>query len=228
MPDFSLLIPFDPGSPERERIHAWLLERWQHYLPEAEIVVAGAGKRSLAASRNLCAEQATTDKLFFIDADGTAAIGHVRQAMAFAADNRRAVKFRSCCCLTQAGTETVLARSPRQRLDIEPEWVSNTMEPLPGLVFACTRAAFEQAGRFDERFVGWGGEDNAFTAATATLTGLTVLPYPAYHLWHPRYYETGGEHDRHSATAQANRALARRYRKAEGRVEAMRRLVAER
>ena len=39
---------------------------------------------------------------------------------------------------------------------------------------------------FDENFVGWGGEDNAFKLACDQILGpVKRLDGPLFHLWHP-------------------------------------------
>lgn len=228
MPEFSLLIPHDPGNAHRDRVFAWLYARWEHYLPQAEILVEGLGQQSRAANLNAAADRATTDVFVCIDADGTTGIRHLRAAVDYARANPVVVKFASCLVLTEAGTEEILQRPPDRKLVVDPVWVDNIIRPLSGLIHICSREVFERVGRWDERFRGWGGEDNAFNLAAQTLAGIEVVEFPAYHLWHPRNYEPGGEHDRKSPTLQANRRRVAQYNAAAGDPEAMRKLVASR
>lgn len=49
-----------------------------------------------------------------------------------------------------------------------------------------TRTLWEQVGGMDERFQGWGCEDNAFWRACTIIGGQPErIPGNAYHLWHP-------------------------------------------
>ena len=63
---------------------------------------------------------------------------------------------------------------------------------LCGGWFAMRRDAFTAIGAFDERFVGWGGEDDAMTMKVelARLSTCELDPGPALHLWHPRSHAT--------------------------------------
>jgi hypothetical protein len=50
-----------------------------------------------------------------------------------------------------------------------------------------TREAFDNAGGYDERFVGWGWEDNAFQLTMDRKNGKHVrIDDFAVHLWHER------------------------------------------
>ena len=63
---------------------------------------------------------------------------------------------------------------------------------LCGGWFAMRRDAFAAIGGFDERFVGWGGEDDAMTIKVerARLVDLRARSRAGVHLWHPRVAAT--------------------------------------
>jgi hypothetical protein len=46
----------------------------------------------------------------------------------------------------------------------------------PGGIIVARSETYWRLGGFDERFTGWGGEDNAFILAATTLTGISRLP----------------------------------------------------
>lgn len=53
-------------------------------------------------------------------------------------------------------------------------------------MLAISRTLWDRIGGFDEKFVGWGGEDNAFWKAAHILGGEPHRVHgPAFHLWHP-------------------------------------------
>jgi len=57
-----------------------------------------------------------------------------------------------------------------------------------GGLFLIRRDDYEELGGFDERFLGWGGEDDAMTAKLSRLAKRrgVVRNRTAYHLWHER------------------------------------------
>lgn len=74
-----------------------------------------------------------------------------------------------------------------------------------------TRELWDKVGGFDERFEGWGGEDNAFWKACSLHGGRPHrISGNAYHLWHPA---ADGKHAGQEYTK--NLALWRRYEAAQ-------------
>ncbi len=82
--------------------------------------------------------------------------------------------------------------------------------PLCGGAFVMRADAFYALGGWDERFLGWGGEDDAmsYKIERARLATLELDEGPALHLWHPRSAATTFEHGHY----EANRALLARHR----------------
>ena len=64
----------------------------------------------------------------------------------------------------------------------------NETPPFCGGLFAIKATLFRQVGGMDERFEGWGGEDNAMSVRVAHFAKNSVEldDEPAYHLWHER------------------------------------------
>lgn len=79
-----------------------------------------------------------------------------------------------------------------------------------GGVFLIARAAFVRMGGWDERFRGWGGEDDAFSyrLERARIPGIELDSRPAVHLAHPRTPEATFGQPHYAA----NRALLEGYR----------------
>ena len=57
-----------------------------------------------------------------------------------------------------------------------------------GGLFLMRRGVYEELGGFDERFLGWGGEDDAMTSKLSRLVKRSGVARNqiAYHLWHER------------------------------------------
>ncbi|HVJ75794.1 MAG TPA: galactosyltransferase-related protein [Casimicrobiaceae bacterium] len=72
---------------------------------------------------------------------------------------------------------------------------------LCGGWFAIRRDAFAALGGFDERFVGWGGEDDAMTIKVerARLATYELDGEPALHLWHPRALPAAAGHSHYAS-----------------------------
>jgi predicted glycosyltransferase involved in capsule biosynthesis len=86
---------------------------------------------------------------------------------------------------------------------LEGEEHSNTFSG----VVAVPRTMWDRVGGFDERFIGWGGEDMAFWSACCALgPSFERVPGTIVHLWHPRE-GADQNHDHY----QANEDLMRRY-----------------
>lgn len=77
-----------------------------------------------------------------------------------------------------------------------------------GGVFVIRRAFYERLGGMDERFRGWGGEDDAMSQKLTRLGHRVAIARNAlaWHLWHPR--ESRYDHDHYAG----NVALLQSYR----------------
>jgi hypothetical protein len=81
----------------------------------------------------------------------------------------------------------------------EPGYV---MQNSRGGSVAITPEAFEAIGRFDEGFVGWGGEDNDFWERAETRRATRFGYLPIVHRWHPMQPARGGVHRYHDEIAK--------------------------
>lgn len=84
-----------------------------------------------------------------------------------------------------------------------------------GGAFLITRAAFVHVGGWDERFRGWGGEDDAmsYKIERARLSGIELDRRPALHLHHARSQATTFGHQHYAS----NCALLESYRELDDR-----------
>lgn len=71
-------------------------------------------------------------------------------------------------------------------MDLDAQWVRTEDFVTQSSMLAVPRPLWDAIGGFDEAFVGWGGEDNAFWKAAAVLGGTPLrINGAAFHLWHP-------------------------------------------
>ena len=83
--------------------------------------------------------------------------------------------------LSQATAEKVCAS---QVLPADPEFDSICQNLEGGGSIGVSKSAFNRIGGFDERFIGWGGEDNEFWERAQTGKVWNYGYLPLIHLWH--------------------------------------------
>lgn len=210
-------MPWRP-KPGRLEAHAHARAWWDQHFPAYEVVEVDTDHEefNLAACRNAAvraAEERGADVVVIADAD---VIFHpaitVDQCVFAARDGRVHMPFTEQVYLTREETEALLSGRD----------APTTGTPGNGCCYIATPAAYWAAGGGDERFSGWGGDDDAFVAAAGTLVGLKRHEGLAYSLWHPPVRDVGSDRWR------PNSLLAQRYWRANGSVRHMRRLIATR
>jgi predicted glycosyltransferase involved in capsule biosynthesis len=87
-------------------------------------------------------------------------------------------RFLFCLNQTDTNKTTTAKKLPNNAV---PERVRQNWQ---GGTLAIKKNAFFRIGGYDERFVGWGGEDNEFYDRCTTLNGWRYGYLPFIHLWH--------------------------------------------
>jgi len=162
---------------------------------------------------------ATTEAALLLFMDGdllipkglTAAIDLVLGGRALAAK-----PYRHLIDLTQAESQQVITGAQqltlgRDRLTADRA-AKGEFLVFCGGAFAIRRDTLLEAGGWDERFVGWGGEDDAlsYRLERARVAAVQIDEAPALHLWHPRTVENSVQQQHYSS----NVALLQAYREA--------------
>ncbi len=131
---------------------------------------------------NVAAREAHADCLIFHDNDMLVPREYASQILKY---YRKGYEFinlkRFIFYFTKTHSANILSER-RPFLDRSPETIVQNLEA--GGSFASDKDAYWEIGGFDERFVGWGGEDNEFWERANTRK---VYPYgflPIIHLWH--------------------------------------------
>lgn len=126
----------------------------------------------------------------FIDSDAYIDPERLNEAIRLAVDTQQMViPFDKVVELNEWTTDEILTSgkllySPEQD---QIEKVRDTPVTTQSLFVVVPRNLYEQVGGFDEQFVGWGGEDNAFYRSAEIIGGEVLrMPGNVYHLWHPQ------------------------------------------
>ncbi|GAB3209835.1 hypothetical protein GCM10027294_25800 [Marinactinospora endophytica] len=214
----TVCVPFRGGELDRE-IHAeYVAARLREMLPDAQhMVVDVDGEFSRARVRNEAVRRAGEGVVVLCDADTLPEPGPLRAAIAGAGeDGVLHLPYTRYRALSPEGTLAVYARGVDP---LHAPVVEESRRPIGG-VWVIRADAWWRAGGMDERFRGWGFEDDAFWTAATTLLGEPVRHEGVItHLYHAPAAST------RSPQYRANRARYQAYLRARRSVEAMRRLV---
>jgi hypothetical protein len=169
-------------------------------LPGFPVLLADSGHEvfNRAASRNCGVSAVPTGHVAVVcDADILPDPQALAIAVAAAYDGRLHYPFTTCHYLTEAGTHEVLnGQAP------DPARIEFTIPGAQGGIMVMLVEAWLAAGGMDERFIGWGYEDNAWHATITAAVGPPVRHDGlVWHLWHPS--------DRNTVTLDEARNLAR-------------------
>ena len=235
----SVLITYRENGSEDRRANllatlAWLAQSVEHEvivveqdalprlngeLPHPRCRVAFAynpGAFNKAWGLNLGARLARSNTLVYCDADMVIS-GLLDKSVSLCRNGFQLVKpYRRMVDLTREETAQVRAgdfdlqpvRGPKSRPNRESQ--SETVV-LCGGIFVIRADAFRHLGGWDERFLGWGGEDDAlsYKVQRARLSTVELDQRPALHLWHPRSVQATSGQPFYSQ----NRELLARYRR---------------
>lgn len=192
----SVIVPWkDTGDIHRRRSWEWLRLRYENLLSysfDVELVYGSNQSEpfSRGGSRNHLVKLSTADTLLIADADTVFnedqikdGVGLLEQGAPWVIPYDRGRYYN----LTRQASADVVVKDPKRTIP-EPtnseEW-DHKLDSWAGLLLM-TRSAFEKVGGYDERFIGWGYEDNAFRAAMDSVVGSHQrTSHYALHLWHP-------------------------------------------
>lgn len=246
-PKISLLIPFSSDSKIRKQTFKWLLDYWHSELPDAEIVIGHQNSKIFCKGEalNHAARKASGRVLVIMDADAY---------MSGAVVNRCAdrileelshgnhlwyVPYRHLYRLKKWISRSIIRSDPANPLRIPspppPEYIQGKKHEnmyahrYGAMCMIFPREAYELIGCFDERFVGWGGEDVCLLRALDTVWGKhKTTNNDILHLWHP-HIGTDYTSKRWEGQEQTNvnNNLSKKYHQASHHPNLMKRLLEE-
>lgn len=213
MDKISVLIPYKPDFGQRDKIFHWVRRFYQKCMPDAELCVGGSRSRlfSRAEAINNAAREARGNIYVVADADTIYNPAILNKAADLLQHQPWIIPYARIFMVQQASTDTLLNSGP--------EWpirkkitVAIKRKEAKGRLLVISKKNFRKVRGFDERFQGWGGEDDAFSFAADTLCGKYYrMEEDIYHLWHPISSNVG-----HTPEYKYNAALTIRYYKAYG------------
>ncbi len=190
----SILVPFKSDGRHRLRNWEWLLQRYEMLLPHAEICMGDTDIKPYckAAAVNSAAKKATRDILIIADSDIAFDTDKLESAVAMLDSYPWVIPYEDRKELTEAQTINLIKQhSPSVKLSEMDFTGCVNYSSGVGSINIVPRSYFEKAGGFDERFRGWGYEDNAFAMSLDTLFGNHFRPKGSviWHLNHPPAFE---------------------------------------
>jgi len=209
----SIIIPFQTDHGPREEAFEWIKRYYATVMPDAELCLGlyNGSEINKAKAVNQAATKATKDIFVIADADIVYDPEIIINAIELLKEAAWVVPFTEIYDIPKQATKYLLRKQPKWPLSvgidecIKVNWI---YEGFAGKLNVIPRANFEAAGGFDERFIGWGGEDDAFSHAVNTLCGKFVnCEGRLFHLWHPPAY---------TDTNHNNQKLLNRYISASG------------
>jgi hypothetical protein len=220
----------DSGCPHRQAAYRYVTDHVWRGFSEVRVCDSGSAPFSRGGSFNQGAERSAADVLVFSDADVVPGGMELAAAIATAADSGATVyPYTEYVRLSPKGTDVVIAREWLGHDNANFDWPDPVTNSVGG-IFVVRRDSYLSVGGCDPRFVGWGFEDVAWSATSATLLGDHArIAGDLLHLWHPWDPHSGPaqKHGAEREVYEANVALCDRYTGAIGDVEAMRAIRAE-
>ena len=224
----SVLIPFREGDPVRRRNLDWITGRLKALHPEWEVIIEyePLDQPSFQKARglNLAFARSTGDVVIQMDAEIFALPEHLEESVRLAEQHgwclvRRIYKLEPE--MSQAICEGPVDAEPPAEGSVETWRKDGPGRWGWGYSVAVRRDKWLP---FDERFVGWGHEDVAWSHAMRTLVGEPAWQEGAmYHLWHPT---TAQDESKRTGSLHANQRLVRSYKAALGRPALMKQVMA--
>ncbi len=191
--NISVLIPYKAVNEYREKNFEWIKRRYETIMPNAEICIGNYNGEPFCKSIavNNAAKNATRDIFIIADADIAFNIDQIKNAIELLNFYPWVIPYNSIFYLDAEKTNELCNRNPSLTLDEADfqRYISfggkNGYQYIGGINIV-PRKYFEKVGGFDERFKGWGGEDEAFQRALDALCGQYFrLDGTMWHLYHP-------------------------------------------
>ena len=199
--NLSVILPYRYKDARRQTIFNWILKRYEILFPEAQLIICDSDedkKFSRSQSRNYGVDSVDTDYILIADADTMPFRPFVEQGLLMLKEGAPWVLpygQRGYYNLRKPYSDYVLSQDPAIFITPEKfEWV-HQLESWAGQILM-HKESFYSVNGYDERFQGWGYEDNAFQRALDTLVGPLERVEAGWtaHIWHEEPRSERWEH----------------------------------
>jgi Glycosyltransferase like family 2 len=187
---FSIIIPFHSKDPYRKKALSVVMNYYKTLFPNTDIIIASDGNDpySKSAAINKAVKKANTEFTAIVDADILCPKNAILSGLKLLEYFPLILPFNNVCDLSRLLSEK-LYEKPNFSLNTSMLHGKNrhNKKSVPvGGINLINKTCFMKIKGFDERFIGWGGEDDSFVAACDTICGPHKrLIGDVYHLWHP-------------------------------------------
>ena len=184
----SVILPISLNDKPREHAFRWVKKYYEKMLPEVEVCVGISNEKPFSKARviNKAVEKSEGEILVIADADIIFDPSILKQCIKQLETHSWVIPYQEVLNLSPKSTQDLIAIEPQWPLPIHIDtWSRPYGNQIKGGLNIVPRQHFETVGGFDERFVGWGGEDDAFAASLDYLCGSHKrMNFTLYHLWH--------------------------------------------
>lgn len=193
--EISVVIPFADPHEQRTKVLNWAKAYWEHHL-EAEYIVQKGPEVEFSKTKTLNEgiAKASGSIIVAMDADVIFEPQRMNEAIQIAsrADPAWVMPYGKMRRLSESDTDGIVAYVPKEFVvsrQIVPERVREQVRAVH-FGAACQiypKAAWEMLEGFDERFCGWGSEDECMKLSLDTIWAPShILDGDLYHLEHVR------------------------------------------
>ena len=185
----SVIIPYRPGDPNRDKHFPYILNKWKTDFPDFEYIVCDDSDPNTfnrGRAINEGALTATGNLFIFADADGLLEKSSIQKGLDELIKNpdgwSLAVPFKGINFMGEYETFRIMrGEAPGNVTPVLHKWTNGST----GICQIVWADKFFESGGYDPRFCGWGFEDAAWTLYMETFYGpVFYVKREAYHLYH--------------------------------------------
>ncbi len=213
--NLSIVIPYRGDNGWRDILFKFHLNRINKLFPNSDIRISDSFTQSFSRSqaRNIGVIEAINEDILLLDADTIFNKQQILDGLELLNLNNESwvIPYKTYFNLNQQFTMSILNSKTSDDLPpiIDKDW-EHKLQSWAG-VCLIKKTDFIKHEGYDERFIGWGYEDNAFQCKMDCLISPHLrVTGDVYHLWHPR----SSEENFNQPYINYNRTLYEKYKRA--------------